>query len=226
MIFGLKDGVFFIIDNEVAQIDNYRPMSNPANWFRNPYGLIVPMAVNNGEGINGWDLNEAVQYIGKRTHNSQTSTILGFGLFGENLCSIQSIKAPINKHLPHLKTNRELFHPIIYRVTDLEWQMEFVFAERAMANCYKDVSNPLEMNTGEFINDVYLRSLASRSSGEFGYLYTISVDDLKKCHALREEKKFDEITALWSCKELAEVTITEVTFDDLKPFTWASVETM
>lgn len=226
MIFGLKDGVFFVIDNETTQIENCRLISNPANWFRNAYGLIAPMSVNNGEGINGWNLDDAVKYIGKRTHNSQTSTMLGFGVFGDDLCSIATIKSPLNKHLPHLKSNGEFYHPVIYRITDLEWQMEFIFAERAMANCPMDASNSLNMTTVEFINDVYLRSLASRTSGEFGYLYTISVDDLKKCQALREEKKFNEITALWSCKELAEVTITEVTFDDLKPFNWASVEMM
>ena len=42
MIFGLKNGVFFVIDNESAQIEHYRPISNPANWFRNNYGLIIP----------------------------------------------------------------------------------------------------------------------------------------------------------------------------------------
>lgn len=226
MIFGLKNGVFFVIDNESAQIEHYRPISNPANWFRNNYGLIIPMAVNNGEGINGWDLDAAVSCIGKRTHNSQMSSVVGFGLFGDNLCSIQTVKSPINKHLPHIKADRELFHPIICRITDLDWQMEFVFAERAMANCRMDLTDPETMSVDEFINDAYQRSLASRSSGEFGYLYTITVDDLRKCQSLREEKNFSEITALWTRIELGEVTLKEVTADDLKPFCWASVEMM
>lgn len=223
MIVGIFDKKLFVIDNALDIARTLRIWTKPSNWFRNDYGMLIPHG--NSEGINGWDLTDAVAAIGKRLDDEQTACVLGFALIGEDLCTIHQIKVKAAKHLPHLKTDEVMYYPSFSRITNTRNQLEFVQVSRALANLHW---GPAHNHTkfDDYVNDVYRRSLCNKYYAEYGQIYTIEIDSLKTCLELQAQGKFEDIDALWTCRPTAKLKLTEISMDDLRPFNWASIEMM
>lgn len=227
MITGLYNGTLFIIDNEDIGASHIRPNLNPSNWFRNKYGLIIASPSNIQLGLYGMDLGVALENVNNCVPPASDVSLEAGILVNENgIYLIAAMADDATKHFTQLKkpTTKELHIPILSPITDLECQLEFVHATRAVAVITEGLPDKAPPTLDEYIQKAYKRSLAGRTYGEVGNLFKITVDDLKTCLQLAKEKKYSEINKFWKMEALSKIEIKPVKLDQLENFCWASLE--
>lgn len=223
MIIGIFDDKFFVLDNAIDTARTMRIWVKPSNWFRNDYGMLIPHF--NGEGIEGWNLEQAISAIGIRIDSDQLAHTLGLALIGDDFCTMHQMKVPLSKHLPHLKSSDVLYYPVMSRITTMRNRLEFVQTGRAMTNLTWNPTHDFD-NFDDYVQDVWKRSLCSNRFAEFGKIYSIELDKLKECLDLQKQGKFKDIDALWECRDTTEIKLKAITMDDLLEFNWGNVEMM